>query len=276
MPKADHSLWVKPTAIAALIVAQLGLGDPINSGALIPDLRPGQRPSSPTRRRRGSCSLPARRGQVRGLPEGGDIPCIPLQPFPGERGAEVGRRAEVRDDRPRRCGGGHRRRGDPPAGSRGRADIPRPGCSQARLREFFPEACQSARLPGVIPVSTDGEMIMKTQLAGRCSAPASLPPPCPGRPGRRRLGPAGRFDGRLPALPAEPVGFGVNGGLPRATRSRSPPARAMPRPTVPGQRARPSVEHLQVSPGFAFFDDSKAENAIAIRERCSATVRARC
>ena len=36
MPKADHSLWVKPTAIAALIVAQLGLGDPINSGALIP------------------------------------------------------------------------------------------------------------------------------------------------------------------------------------------------------------------------------------------------
>jgi len=36
MPKADHSLWVKPTAIAELIVAQIALGDPINSGALIP------------------------------------------------------------------------------------------------------------------------------------------------------------------------------------------------------------------------------------------------
>lgn len=36
MPKADYSLWVKPTAIAELIVAQIGLGDPINSGALIP------------------------------------------------------------------------------------------------------------------------------------------------------------------------------------------------------------------------------------------------
>lgn len=36
MPKADHRLWVKPTAIAELIVAQLSLSDPINSGALIP------------------------------------------------------------------------------------------------------------------------------------------------------------------------------------------------------------------------------------------------
>ena len=36
MPKADHSLWVKPAAIAELIVAQIGLADPINSGALIP------------------------------------------------------------------------------------------------------------------------------------------------------------------------------------------------------------------------------------------------
>lgn len=36
MPKADYSLWVKPTAIAELIVAQIGLGDPISSGALIP------------------------------------------------------------------------------------------------------------------------------------------------------------------------------------------------------------------------------------------------
>jgi NAD(P)-dependent dehydrogenase (short-subunit alcohol dehydrogenase family) len=36
MPKADHSSWVKPTAIAELIVAQLSLSDPINSGALIP------------------------------------------------------------------------------------------------------------------------------------------------------------------------------------------------------------------------------------------------
>jgi NAD(P)-dependent dehydrogenase (short-subunit alcohol dehydrogenase family) len=36
MPKADHSQWVKPGAIAALIVAQLGLVEPINSGALIP------------------------------------------------------------------------------------------------------------------------------------------------------------------------------------------------------------------------------------------------
>lgn len=36
MPKADHGLWVKPAAIAELIVAQLSLGDPINSGALIP------------------------------------------------------------------------------------------------------------------------------------------------------------------------------------------------------------------------------------------------
>jgi NAD(P)-dependent dehydrogenase (short-subunit alcohol dehydrogenase family) len=36
MPKADHASWVKPASIAALIVAQIGLGDPINSGALIP------------------------------------------------------------------------------------------------------------------------------------------------------------------------------------------------------------------------------------------------
>jgi NAD(P)-dependent dehydrogenase (short-subunit alcohol dehydrogenase family) len=36
MPKANHASWVKPTAIAEMIVAQLGLADPINSGALIP------------------------------------------------------------------------------------------------------------------------------------------------------------------------------------------------------------------------------------------------
>lgn len=36
MPKADHGAWVKPASIAALIVAQLGLADPIDSGALIP------------------------------------------------------------------------------------------------------------------------------------------------------------------------------------------------------------------------------------------------
>jgi NAD(P)-dependent dehydrogenase (short-subunit alcohol dehydrogenase family) len=36
MPKADHASWVKPAAIAELIVAQLSLSDPINSGALIP------------------------------------------------------------------------------------------------------------------------------------------------------------------------------------------------------------------------------------------------
>src|SRR6185369_8190237 len=36
MPKADHASWVKPAAIADLIVAQLTLGDPVNSGALIP------------------------------------------------------------------------------------------------------------------------------------------------------------------------------------------------------------------------------------------------
>jgi len=36
MPKADPASWVKPAAIAGLIVAQLGLSDPINSGALIP------------------------------------------------------------------------------------------------------------------------------------------------------------------------------------------------------------------------------------------------
>ena len=36
MPKANHASWVTPAAIAELIVAQLGLSDPINSGALIP------------------------------------------------------------------------------------------------------------------------------------------------------------------------------------------------------------------------------------------------
>ncbi|MBS0219941.1 MAG: SDR family NAD(P)-dependent oxidoreductase [Proteobacteria bacterium] len=36
MPKADHASWVKPDSLAALIVAELGLRDPIHSGALIP------------------------------------------------------------------------------------------------------------------------------------------------------------------------------------------------------------------------------------------------
>src|SRR5882672_1268995 len=36
MPKADHASWVKPASIAELIVAHLGLGDPITSGAVIP------------------------------------------------------------------------------------------------------------------------------------------------------------------------------------------------------------------------------------------------
>jgi NAD(P)-dependent dehydrogenase (short-subunit alcohol dehydrogenase family) len=36
MPKADHASWVKPAAIAELIVAQLGLDDAVNSGALLP------------------------------------------------------------------------------------------------------------------------------------------------------------------------------------------------------------------------------------------------
>jgi NAD(P)-dependent dehydrogenase (short-subunit alcohol dehydrogenase family) len=36
MPKADHATWVKPTAIAELIVAHVGLSETINSGALIP------------------------------------------------------------------------------------------------------------------------------------------------------------------------------------------------------------------------------------------------
>jgi NAD(P)-dependent dehydrogenase (short-subunit alcohol dehydrogenase family) len=36
MPKADHASWVKPAAIAELIVGQLSLADPINSGSLIP------------------------------------------------------------------------------------------------------------------------------------------------------------------------------------------------------------------------------------------------
>jgi NAD(P)-dependent dehydrogenase (short-subunit alcohol dehydrogenase family) len=36
MPKADHASWLRPQAIAELIVAQCGLSDPIDSGALIP------------------------------------------------------------------------------------------------------------------------------------------------------------------------------------------------------------------------------------------------
>lgn len=36
MPKADHATWVKPSAIAELIVAHLGLREVINSGAVIP------------------------------------------------------------------------------------------------------------------------------------------------------------------------------------------------------------------------------------------------
>jgi NAD(P)-dependent dehydrogenase (short-subunit alcohol dehydrogenase family) len=36
MPKADHGTWVKPTAIAELIVAHCSLSETINSGALIP------------------------------------------------------------------------------------------------------------------------------------------------------------------------------------------------------------------------------------------------
>src|SRR5262249_5209607 len=36
MPKANHDSWVKPTAIAELIAAHLGLSETINSGALIP------------------------------------------------------------------------------------------------------------------------------------------------------------------------------------------------------------------------------------------------
>ena len=36
MPKADHASWLKPASIAELIVAHLSLGDPINSGALMP------------------------------------------------------------------------------------------------------------------------------------------------------------------------------------------------------------------------------------------------
>jgi NAD(P)-dependent dehydrogenase (short-subunit alcohol dehydrogenase family) len=36
MPKADHASWVKPSSIAELIVGQLSLSDPINSGSLIP------------------------------------------------------------------------------------------------------------------------------------------------------------------------------------------------------------------------------------------------
>ena len=36
MPKADHASWVKPASIAELIVAHIGLSDPITSGALVP------------------------------------------------------------------------------------------------------------------------------------------------------------------------------------------------------------------------------------------------
>lgn len=36
MPKADHGSWVKPSAIAELIVAHCSLSETINSGALIP------------------------------------------------------------------------------------------------------------------------------------------------------------------------------------------------------------------------------------------------
>jgi NAD(P)-dependent dehydrogenase (short-subunit alcohol dehydrogenase family) len=36
MPKADHASWVKPGSIAELIVAHIGLSDPITSGSLIP------------------------------------------------------------------------------------------------------------------------------------------------------------------------------------------------------------------------------------------------
>jgi NAD(P)-dependent dehydrogenase (short-subunit alcohol dehydrogenase family) len=36
MPKADHSSWVKPAAIAELIVTQLALRDAVNSGTLMP------------------------------------------------------------------------------------------------------------------------------------------------------------------------------------------------------------------------------------------------
>ena len=36
MPKADHDSWVKPASLAELIVAHLGLSDPINSGAVMP------------------------------------------------------------------------------------------------------------------------------------------------------------------------------------------------------------------------------------------------
>jgi NAD(P)-dependent dehydrogenase (short-subunit alcohol dehydrogenase family) len=36
MPKADHGSWLKPSSIAELIVAHLGLTETINTGALIP------------------------------------------------------------------------------------------------------------------------------------------------------------------------------------------------------------------------------------------------
>ena len=36
MPKADHATWVKPASIAELIVAHIGLSDPINSGVVMP------------------------------------------------------------------------------------------------------------------------------------------------------------------------------------------------------------------------------------------------
>jgi NAD(P)-dependent dehydrogenase (short-subunit alcohol dehydrogenase family) len=36
MPKADHDTWIKPEAIAELIVAHCSLSQPVDSGALIP------------------------------------------------------------------------------------------------------------------------------------------------------------------------------------------------------------------------------------------------
>jgi hypothetical protein len=36
MPKADHSTWVKPSALAELIVTHCSLSETINSGALMP------------------------------------------------------------------------------------------------------------------------------------------------------------------------------------------------------------------------------------------------
>src|SRR5258707_14240978 len=36
MPKADHTTWVKPSALAELIVVHCSLSEVVNSGALIP------------------------------------------------------------------------------------------------------------------------------------------------------------------------------------------------------------------------------------------------